>query len=486
MDKVKNLRPTILCIGGNDSAGMAGLTMDSRYASALGVHALTVVTANTSQNSNEFVALNACSIEVLNSQLKAFSEQDFSAIKIGLLPNREQLDALVDYLTPLDCPVIFDPVIGTSAGPRLWDEEMLTAVKARLLPLVTVITPNLPEFRALVGEQTMAEEGAKVLLDAGCDSVVVSGGHAKINTAQDYFADGKREFWLTSPMQPTINSRGSGCALATGIASALALGHALYDAVVIAKMAINQGLRNSYTTGNHRGPLNPGGFPEQQTDLPTLTATAVFEELPPFPDCGDTNLDLYPVVDTTAWLERLLPLGVTTAQLRIKNLEGEALEAEIKAAIALGKTHNCRLFINDYWELAIKHKAYGVHLGQEDLDTANIAAIHRAGLRLGTSTHCHYEVARAHSYKPSYIAIGPVYPTQTKAMPWIPHGVEGFSYWQKTLQYPLVAIGGIKQAQTPGLISAGASGIAMITAITEADNPEASAREFMELIGNAR
>ena len=123
-----------------------------------------------------------------------------------------------------------------------------------------------------------------------------------------------------------------------------------------------------------------------------------------------------------------------------------------------------------------------MHLGQEDLDTADIAEIRAAGLRLGTSTHCHYEVARAHALKPSYMACGPVYETTTKDMPWVPHGLEGLKYWQQVLEYPLVAIGGINRERIAGVAATGVSGVAMITAITLADDPEQTAQDFMRLI----
>ena len=196
-----------------------------------------------------------------------------------------------------------------------------------------------------------------------------------------------------------------------------------------------------------------------------------------FPSIGDEPLGLYPVVDRALWLETLLPLGVSTIQLRVKDLTGQPLEEEIKRAVEIAKHFKCRLFINDYWQLAIKHGAYGVHLGQEDLvaaaqDESNpINQLLEAGLRLGISTHCHYEVARAHALKPSYIAYGPVFATQSKDMPWIPQGLTELAYWQQLLDYPVVAIGGIDLDRAKSIHVLGVSGIAMISYITQAANP---------------
>jgi hydroxymethylpyrimidine kinase/phosphomethylpyrimidine kinase/thiamine-phosphate diphosphorylase len=196
----------------------------------------------------------------------------------------------------------------------------------------------------------------------------------------------------------------------------LAQGYEIADALVIAKAYVNQGLRLAPQLGAGHGPLAHVGWPETERDLPWLTHTA--EEgirRPQFPDCGDSPLGFYPIVPNTEWLERILPLGVATVQLRIKNKQGAALEREIADAIACARRYGARLFVNDYWQLALKHGAYGVHLGQEDLETADIAALAQAGIRLGVSTHCYAEVAHALALRPSYIAIGPVFHTTTNA-----------------------------------------------------------------------
>lgn len=128
------------------------------------------------------------------------------------------------------------------------------------------------------------------------------------------------------------------------------------------------------------------------------------------------------MVDSVTWVERLLATGVRTIQLRIKDKRDDDVEADVVAAITLGRRYNARLFINDYWRLAIKHNAYGVHLGQEDLETTDLNAIRAAGLRLGVSTHDDMEIDIALAARPSYIALGHVFPTQTKQMPSAPQG----------------------------------------------------------------
>lgn len=190
------------------------------------------------------------------------------------------------------------------------------------------------------------------------------------------------------------------------------------------------------------------------------------------------RLGLYPVVDSVAWVERLLEAGVRTIQLRIKDKRDEEVEADVIAAIALGRRYNARLFINDYWRLAIKHRAYGVHLGQEDLETTDLKAIQAAGLRLGVSTHDDMEIDVALAAKPSYIALGHVFPTQTKQMPSAPQGLAQLaSHIERLADYPTVAIGGISLERAPAVLATGVGSVAVVSAITQAaDWREATAQ----------
>ncbi|MEI7065841.1 thiamine phosphate synthase [Dickeya chrysanthemi] len=198
----------------------------------------------------------------------------------------------------------------------------------------------------------------------------------------------------------------------------------------------------------------------------------------------DARLGLYPVVDSVAWIERLLDAGVRTLQLRIKDQPAEQAEPDIIRAIALGRQYQARLFINDYWQLAVKHQAYGVHLGQEDLDTADLDAIHAAGLRLGVSTHDDAELARAVALAPSYIALGHIFPTQTKAMPSAPQGLVELARHIRTLdgRFPTVAIGGISIDRVPAVLETGVGSIAVVSAITQAADWRAATATLLCLI----
>ncbi|MBW9399486.1 thiamine phosphate synthase [Leclercia sp. LSNIH6] len=196
------------------------------------------------------------------------------------------------------------------------------------------------------------------------------------------------------------------------------------------------------------------------------------------------RLGLYPVVDSVAWIERLLAAGVKTIQLRIKDKQDDEVEADVVAAIALGRRYDARLFINDYWRLAIKHQAYGVHLGQEDLETTDIEAIRAAGLRLGVSTHDDMEIDVALAARPSYIALGHVFPTQTKQMPSAPQGLEQLArHIDRLGDYPTVAIGGISLERAPAVLATGVGSIAVVSAITQADDWQAATTQLLQLAG---
>jgi len=201
----------------------------------------------------------------------------------------------------------------------------------------------------------------------------------------------------------------------------------------------------------------------------------------PFPATAP-RLGLYPVVDSVEWIARLLEAGVRTIQLRIKDQQDEAVEPAIVEAIALGKRYQARLFINDYWRLAIKHHAYGVHLGQEDLDVANLNAIREAGLRLGVSTHDDAELDRALAIRPSYIALGHIFPTQTKAMPSEPQGLSELQRHIARLKgVSTVAIGGISIARAPAVLATGVGSIAVVSAITQPPDWRAATQRLLTL-----
>lgn len=195
----------------------------------------------------------------------------------------------------------------------------------------------------------------------------------------------------------------------------------------------------------------------------------------------------YPIVDSAAWLRRLLPLGIKLVQLRVKGRSEEETRGEIRAARDLCVAAGCQLVVNDYWRLALEEGCDFVHLGQEDLDGADLAALRRAGVRLGLSTHDDAELARALSLQPDYLALGPVYPTILKKMKWQPQGLEKVGEWKRRIgAVPLVAIGGLTVERAPGVLAAGADILSVVTDITLNADPEARTRAWLSTTAQAR
>lgn len=206
-----------------------------------------------------------------------------------------------------------------------------------------------------------------------------------------------------------------------------------------------------------------------------------------FKTVTDRNLGLYPVVDSVDWVERLLHLGVKTIQLRIKNPDQEDLDQQIKRTIELGRKFEAQVFINDYWQIAIKYGAYGVHLGQEDLEQSNLKLLYDAGIRLGLSTHGYYELLRIVQVAPSYIALGHIFATTTKQMPSKPQGLVRLALYQKLINsipyaddvgVPTVAIGGIDLTNASNVWQCGVSSLAVVRAITLSSEPQSVIQAF--------
>lgn len=189
----------------------------------------------------------------------------------------------------------------------------------------------------------------------------------------------------------------------------------------------------------------------------------------------------YPIVPDITWLERLLPLGPRTIQLRLKNAGDDEIRRQVRRAVALAQAANCQLIVNDYWRQAIAEGADYIHLGQEDLAAANLDAIKAAGLKFGVSTHDEAELQSALAAGPDYIALGPIYETKLKTMRWAPQGLERITTWKARIGVlPLVAIGGITPERAPGVLAAGADSVAVITDFFTAPHPEARVRLWLD------
>ena len=500
-------RPIVWSIAGNDCGGGAGLAADLLTIHDLGGHACPVVSSVTAQNSLTLRSAEAVSAQILRDQLEVLAaDLPPVAIKIGLLPTIEHVTLLAEWLAGFKakqtCFVVLDPVVITSQGGNMAEQDIRDALLTKLLPQLDLITPNLNHLVWLLKLPTehfssadyplsLLEAASAQLRELGVSAVLCKGGHFNDALTRDYFSDGTQRFVLESERVVTRHGHGTGCTLASAVAALVAQGYDITDALAVAKAYVQQGLRHAQGIGQGPGPVAHVGWPEQAIDFPqprwvihnnsvwqleTSLAVAAFPET-------DHQLGLYPVVDSVQWIEKLLQWGVRTLQLRVKDPDAPDLEQQIEQAIKLGQQYQARLFINDYWQLAVKHGAYGVHLGQEDLQIADLNAIHDAGLRLGISTHGFFELARAFALQPSYIALGHIFPTQTKEMPSQPQGLQRLDrYVALACDFPTVAIGGISEQRVPEVQISGVGSIALVSAITNASDPQVATERLLRLV----
>jgi hydroxymethylpyrimidine kinase / phosphomethylpyrimidine kinase / thiamine-phosphate diphosphorylase len=492
-----NKKPIVWTIAGSDAGGGAGIQADLLTLHDLKVHGCSVITAVTAQNSVAITHIEPLSPHSVHQQLTALaSDLPARVIKIGVLANADICRVVGDFLNDYTGLVVVDPVMISTSGGVLLAADAQRAFIQNIIPHATVITPNVTEAKALTGvtgqDMTSLSQAARQLQSMGAQHVLITG----VNGADNIDADANQSPWwshdvwfhdrhtwvLTQPWISNSNTHGTGCTMASAISAALALGYRIDDALVIANMYVHQGIRQAQAIGQGAGPVAHMGWPQQQMDVPMVTDDLHQPDMSrTFPYLGEEPIGFYPVVPDVHWIEKLIDTGITTVQLRIKNQTEQALNDAIKQAVQLCQRANIRLFVNDHWSLAIEHGAFGVHLGQEDLPAADLTAIHRAGLRLGISTHCYFEVARAHAVRPSYIACGPVFATTSKEMPFKPQGIAALRYWRQLLDYPLVAIGGITFDNVASVMATGVDGVAAIGAVTQAVDLVGTTRQLQAM-----
>ncbi|OUS28781.1 thiamine-phosphate diphosphorylase [Thalassotalea sp. 42_200_T64] len=495
------LKPIVWTISGADCSGGAGIAADIKTLHSLGCEVCHFITANTVQNSGELIAVNAVDWQILDQQFTALkSDKTPAVIKVGLLATSQQVNWLVNILAQLKAEndnlrVVFDPVGSASVGGKFHDFT-IDALND-LLPLIDVITPNLMEAQALANNSTdHAEQLANKIIKLGAAAVVVKGGHSKHDVSEDYclanIEDQQLVYQLASDKINTDYSHGGGCSFASALAAFLANGHLLPDALMLTKAFINQGLKCHQDKTGYYGAFEQLSIATNASDYPKITGRLMerYQALSAFKSLGiarngKQRLGLYPVVDSLSWLKRLLPLGLNIIQLRLKNLSVAQLEQQIELAVEFCQQYNTRLFINDHWQLAIKYQAYGIHLGQEDLQDADLAAINKAGLRLGISTHGCYEFLLAQQLQPSYLAIGAIFPTVTKDMTGQIQGVPTLAHTLNlATDIPVVAIGGINLERADRVWATGVDSLAVVTAITLAERPEQVVANFKQLMAH--
>ncbi|MGN0902967.1 MAG: bifunctional hydroxymethylpyrimidine kinase/phosphomethylpyrimidine kinase, partial [Succinivibrio sp.] len=362
----------VLLIAGLDSGNGAGITADCMTVTDFNVWPLSCVSAVTVQSLKRIVDVESVSTKVFSDTLDVLSSdfENIKAVKVGLISDARQLDTVISFLGEKlpNVPVVWDPVLCGTAGD-LNSCDIKSNLK-KILPLVTIFTPNLIEAMELLDWDTdrVKKEGVEALADEfiklGALNVIIKGGHNLLNTdATDTFKGSEFTFSMSHERIEGEGAHGGGCALSSAIAALLSLGYAPHDAAVVASAYVYSGIKNpAFLNDFYRPPIGHTRVIDDLKLMPFVREDGFPVSSEPFKKCP-LKLGLYPVVDSYEWIERLTALGIKTIQLRIKDKERPTLYEEIEKSVELCRKRRVRLFIDDHYELAIKAKAYGVHLG---------------------------------------------------------------------------------------------------------------------------
>jgi len=257
--------PTALTIAGSDSSGGAGIQADLKTFAALGVYGASAITALTAQNTKGVTGIHPVPPEFLRGQIDAvFSDLEIGAVKIGMVAQLASIDAIAEALTRWSPKhVVLDPVMVATSGDRLLAADAVEALRTKLIPLASIITPNLPEAAALLNEPVASSEAAiegqgRKLLEMGCPAVLIKGGHGQGSDSVDYLVRAGGTLALRAPRVMTGNTHGTGCSLSSAIAAELAKGAALETAVRNAKTFVSAAIANAdrFSVGHGHGPIH--------------------------------------------------------------------------------------------------------------------------------------------------------------------------------------------------------------------------------------
>lgn len=255
-------RASVLVFSGSDPSGGAGLQADVQAIAALGAHPLTAVTSLTVQDNDRVYAVHPIPATLLQQQAQALINKiDIAAVKIGIVGNRVNAEAIAAIIQQLrqkypDLPVVLDPVLASGHGDALALEDAVHTL-APLVPLATLITPNLPEAAVLSGGDRRADSQAHALLELGCKHVLIKGGHAHDDKVVNrWFTHGEFRSWTWPRLEGSFH--GSGCTLASAIAALLARGQSMTDAIEDAQAYCHQALEHAYVIAEgQRIPVRP-------------------------------------------------------------------------------------------------------------------------------------------------------------------------------------------------------------------------------------
>jgi len=479
--------PVVLTIAGSDACAGAGIQADLKTIAALGGYGVSAITALTAQNTTGVQAAQLVAPDLVLAQLRSlFADLPVRAVKSGMLGGREVVLAVAAALREhRPAHYVLDPVVCATSGDRLIDEAGLAALERELLPLATVVTPNVHEAAALTGLPVASAEQASVaaraLLARGARAVVVTGGDLRDDRATDVLVTPAGEQRFDGPRLASRHTHGTGCTHSAAIATLLAQGRTLEQAVAQAKQYVTQAIAAAPGLGAGHGPTDhffflraPGaGF------VPTAGGAArLVPRLHVITD--EAQQQRYSHLELAALAAEG---GAEAVQLREKRPRAtRELIALAQAMRAVLSPRQVPLLVNDRLDVALGAGAEGAHVGRDDPEPALARRLLGWPALLGATANSLDEARAAARAPVDYIGVGPVYETRTKARPAPTLGLDGLAAIVAAVDKPVIAIGGITAERVGAVLAAGAWGVAATAAVVGQADPAAATRRLRAAI----
>lgn len=493
-----------LTIAGSDPSGGAGLQADLKTFSALGVYGATAITAVTVQNTVKVKYVHALPPQVVYDQIAAVMEDIHpDAVKIGMVNDAATLGAIVRALTEYKPKyLVVDPVMVSTSGCALMQEDALSVMKERLLPMADIVTPNLPEARTLAGTDSSVDEAAQAILRLGVKALLIKGGHAEGKTKTDYLyikgRDGVKRSELAAETIDTVNTHGTGCTLSSAIAAMLARGAGIEEAVRSAKHYLTEALRAGadVKVGEGHGPVchfyksDEGGTDwqarrysyELKYDKGNLLTPSSERYKAARLQFITHFTDKYTYLDSAMIA---LEGGCRWIQLRMKDADEAGIEDMARRILPECRRHGAVFIIDDHVEIAKRVGADGVHLGKNDMPVDEARRLLGTGFIIGGTANTFEDVQRLAAKGADYIGCGPFRFTTTKKNLAPMLGTDGYKdivsrMKEQGIGLPIVAIGGITNDDIPQIMATGVTGIALSGSILRAENPVEEMKKVMK------
>eukprot|EP00890_Picochlorum_soloecismus_P001246 jgi/Picsp_1/2121/NSC_05586-R1_thiamine-phosphate pyrophosphorylase len=488
--------PRVMFISGSDSGGGAGMQADLNVCNAVGAFGSSVLTAVTAQNTFGVNDVQNLDKELIIKQIRAVhSDIGADAIKIGMLSNEDIVEVISKEIKRMVeiPPIVLDPVMVATSGDSLASAGVCKAMIKHLLPLVTLITPNLMEASIFLDKFEISSkqdmiEAAKRIHGMGPRNVLVKGGHMKgTSIAVDILFDGDHVFEVSKPYIDATNSHGTGCSLSSYIACEIAKGAGVSEAVDAAKCFIWRAIERSQGLSIGNGPQKPMNLNFETNNWNKFLDVSK-KRLP-----NAVDLSLYSVtspsmcLDQTSEAEVIAKIGqavlggAKVVQIRDKKSSSSRSLRLVKKVVEICRPRGVCVIVNDRVDIAIAADACGCHVGQDDIPAASVRKMLGEKRILGVSVKTEQQAKQAEADGADYVGAGATFSTGTKSSSII--GIEGVKKIRQAISIPVVAIGGLTQTNIENVITeTGCAGVAMVSAIYDVEDPYVSTKRLHAII----